>query len=237
MFCDTALNILPLERILALVLHVAPFQHGRKRESWKPPPHVPQPSLLARHDNAVRPSFFFLDPVRERHLFYYQQRKRSPPSPKTCLFMEMVEGWGENRAEETQKRKFWQDLIYCLQREMCNQRQESELCGPEQNMWCFKEFDLQLKLLPWFPEVFLSYRGKLKELVSRFKTRLDVFPACLCRSQEGMMSIIVLPYKIQKYYIIVWEFLRTTTARCPWFAAKRIMNWNCDWTNQVYHPE
>lgn len=49
--------------------------------------------------------------------------------------------------EEMQKRKFWQDLIHCLQREMRFQRQES-FSEPERNMCsrCFKEFDLQLFL-------------------------------------------------------------------------------------------
>lgn len=61
--------------------------------------HVPQPSLLVRHGNTISPSFFFVDPVRERHLFYYQQREKSALL-ETCLFMETIEGWGENGAEE-----------------------------------------------------------------------------------------------------------------------------------------
>lgn len=93
---------LPLERALALGLHAfALLQHGKeknvekakKNKQKKRPLHVPRSSLLARHDNTASPSFVSLGHVRQRHLFYFHQRKRSPPYPKTCLFMEMVEGW------------------------------------------------------------------------------------------------------------------------------------------------
>lgn len=116
-----------------------------------------------------RPSCVFLSrPRRGKALVLLSTAKEKSVLPKTCLFMEMVEGWGENRAEETQKRKFWQDLIYCLPREMCYQRQES-FSRPEQNMWSFKEFDLELKLLPSFLHYFIQWcfflRGKVKGVV------------------------------------------------------------------------
>lgn len=79
---------------------VAPLRRGRKRERRKLPLPVPQPSPLARHDNAVRPSFFFRDPVGERRLFYYQQRKRSPPSQRLVFL------WRWSKAEgKTERRK------------------------------------------------------------------------------------------------------------------------------------
>lgn len=113
---------LPLERVLALRMHRYNMAKGK---SQKRPLHVPQPSLLARHDNTARPSFFFLGHVRQRHLFYFQQRKRSPPSPRLVFLWRWSKAEGENTAEETQKRKFWQDLICCLLGEVCYQRQES----------------------------------------------------------------------------------------------------------------
>lgn len=82
------------------------LQHGKeekkakmpKKQKTKQPLHVPQSLLLARHDNTVSPSFVSLGHVRQRLLFYFHQRKRSPPYPKTCLFMEMVEGWGRKHS-------------------------------------------------------------------------------------------------------------------------------------------
>lgn len=96
----TFINLV-LEMILTLV-HMcetaAAWQETEKPHSWKQPLYVPQPSPLARHDNAAYPSFFFLDPVRERHLFYYQQRKRSPPSSRLVFLWRRVEGWGKTQS-------------------------------------------------------------------------------------------------------------------------------------------
>lgn len=94
---------LPLERALAMELPVyALLQHGKGKKKGgakkKQPLHVPRSPLLARHDNTVSPSFVSLGHVRQRHLFYFHQRKRSPPYPKTCLFMEMVDGWGRKHS-------------------------------------------------------------------------------------------------------------------------------------------
>lgn len=171
MCCDTRSSTsinLALEGILALALRALRRSNtaGKgKTQSRKLPLHVPQPSLLARHDNTVRPSFFFLDTVRERHLFYYQQRKRSPPSQRLVFLWRWLKAegkteWRKRRRESSGK--IWSTV--CWGR--CYQRQDS-FSGPEQNISrCFKEFDLQLKLLLWFLHYFIQrcffLRGKVK---------------------------------------------------------------------------
>lgn len=73
---------------------------------------------------------------------------------------------------------------------------------------CFKkEFDLQLALMPWFlyylTRRWFFHLGKKGELVSRFKKRLGMFPGCLHKIHEGVMSINMLLCKVQKHDIIV----------------------------------
>lgn len=158
-----------------------------------------------------RLSLVFLSrPCQAKALVLLSTAKEKSALLKTCLFMETIEGWGENRAVEMQRRKSWQDLIHCLPWEMCFQRQDS-FSEPEHNMGfrCFKELDLQLKLSPlfssWLHAKVLLPSGSVKEGGQyRFKRRLDMFFGCLSKSYEGRMSITMC--EVQKYYIIIWEF-------------------------------
>lgn len=161
----------------------AAWQETEKPHSWKQPLYVPQPSPLARHDNAAYPSFFFLDPVRERHLFYYQQRKRSPPSSRLVFLWRRVEGWGKNTERRKRRRETSAEICLILRREMRFHMQVS-FSEPVQNMHsrCFKDLQLKLlsQLLQYLTQRCFSLLEKLKELVSGFKKGLVMFPSCLC---------------------------------------------------------
>ncbi|KAA8579582.1 hypothetical protein FQN60_006675 [Etheostoma spectabile] len=139
----------------------AQFQRGRKREKSKTaPPRSPQPSLLARQDNAVHPSFFFLDPVGGRHLFYYQQRKRSPSSQDLSFYGD-GRRWREKQSGGNAEEKVLarSDLLFAggdVQPEA-----GVSLSRPEQNI-----------------------DDKLRELVSRVKEQAGV--GCLTSRHRGM---------------------------------------------------
>lgn len=88
----------------------------RQKTTKKRPLCVPLLSLLARHDNTVSPSFFFLDPSRKGTCFIINSEREVRPPLKVLSFYGDVEGWvEESRVEETQRRKFWWDLIQCLE--------------------------------------------------------------------------------------------------------------------------
>lgn len=59
---------------------------GKKEKRKKWPLCVPLLSLLARHDNTVSPSFFFLDPSGKGTCFIINS-ERSPPSTKSLVFL------------------------------------------------------------------------------------------------------------------------------------------------------
>lgn len=91
-------------------------QKGKKEKRKKWPLCVPLLSLLARHDNTVSPSFFFLDPSGKGTCFIINSEREVRPPLKVLSFYGDVEGWAEeSRVEETQRRKFWRDLIQCLE--------------------------------------------------------------------------------------------------------------------------
>ena len=85
---------------------------GKKKKRRKPPLAVPQPSLLARHDNTVIPSFFFSRPCQGKALVLLSTAKGEVRPPQDLSFYgdgRKAEG-GKNTAEGAQKRKFWRDL-------------------------------------------------------------------------------------------------------------------------------
>lgn len=129
-------------------------------------------------------------------MFYYQQPKRSPPSPRLVFLWRWskAEGKTERGGNAEEKVLARSDLLLAGKDAL----PEAFHGAPEQNMRsrCFKEFDL-LPLSPWFlydfiQRCFFLGGGKLRELVSRFRRRLDVFPGCLCESHAGAMSITAL---------------------------------------------
>lgn len=81
-------------------------------------------------------------------------------------------------------------------------------------MCCRKSFeDLQLKPVPCFPHsACFPPWGERRELVSRFRKRLDVFLGRLYRSHAGMMSIntcvCACVCAVPRDYITAWEFLK-----------------------------
>lgn len=153
----------------------------QEKKGRKTPLAVPQPSLLARHDNTVRPSLFFSRPCQGKALVLLSTAKGEVRPPQDLSFYgdgRKAEG-GKNIAEEAQKRKFWRDLICRFAGVDALLGALSE--GPEQknvHSRCFKRSLIySLALVSSLPhlEVFLFLRGKLREWVGRFRKRLDVF--------------------------------------------------------------
>lgn len=131
----------------------------------------------------------------------------------------MVEGWGREHSGGNAEEKVLarSDLLFAgggvLPEAGVFLRGLSKTCAR-----CLKEFDLQLKRLPSFLHYFAQRcvfpQGKSRELVSRFKKRVDMFLGCLYKWHEGRMSITTVLCEVQKYYIIVLEFLTACTPRC-----------------------
>lgn len=122
--------------------------------------------------------------------FTFNSERESPPSPRLVFL------WRWSTAEgETQLRNHRRESSGQIWSTICRGRCAASFSRPEWNMRprCLKEFDLQLKRLPFFLHYFTQRcfcpRGKSRELVSSFKKRVDVFLGCLNVCHEGMMSI------------------------------------------------